>query len=392
MEAGMHIPRYRKKVGRDFAFVEHNGERTRLPGKFNSPESRDAYASFVAKLVAGKHLPPMVKPGEPLTVTTLVDAFLNHAVVYYGRGNGWHGEYANFRYVLRHLKNMFGPYAAQDIGPLRLKELQQKLAAQIVPRTKRKVSRSYVNKCTAKIKAVFKWAASEELIPIETYQALATVSGLAKGRTEARETARRLPVAWEHVEPVVAELSPTVGAMLLVQWHTGARSGSICQAKSEQFDRSGAVWLWHPIHKNQFRGQKLILPIGPKCQEVLALFIERKGYLFRPKDSRNRSTYGEHYTARSYRQAVKRAAERVNDAKREAAGDNLSDAELEALLAALIPDWTPHQVRHTKGHAVRNQYGAEAAQAVLGHETLQTTELYSEKRLGLATTVAIETG
>jgi hypothetical protein len=41
---------------------------------------------------------------------------------------------------------------------------------------------------------------------------------------------------------------------------------------------------------------------------------------------------------------------------------------------------------------VRNQYGAEAAQAVLGHETLQTTELYSEKRLGLATTVAIETG
>ena len=47
---------------------------------------------------------------------------------------------------------------------------------------------------------------------------------------DSKEPPSRQPVKWEHVEPVLAELSPDVRAMVLFQWHTGARSKSICLA------------------------------------------------------------------------------------------------------------------------------------------------------------------
>jgi transcriptional regulator with XRE-family HTH domain len=60
---------------------------------------------------------------------------------------------------------------------------------------------------------MFAWAADEELIPIGNYQALATVAGLRKGRTEAREKPPVRPVPDEQVERVLPHLSPTVATI-----------------------------------------------------------------------------------------------------------------------------------------------------------------------------------
>ena len=46
--------------------------------------------------------------------------------------------------------------------------------------------------------------------------------------------------------------------------------------------------------------------------------------------------------------------------------------------------WHPNQLRHTAATMIRRQYGAEAAQAILGHSELSTTEIYAEKNLEAA--------
>ncbi|MFN9962754.1 MAG: tyrosine-type recombinase/integrase, partial [Planctomycetota bacterium] len=54
--------------------------------------------------------------------------------------------------------------------------------------------------------------------------------------------------------------------------------------------------------------------------------------------------------------------------------------------------WTPHQLRHAKAQMIRDQFGLEAAQAVLGHSSLTATQIYAKKRLDLAKELAAKCG
>ncbi len=49
-------------------------------------------------------------------------------------------------------------------------------------------ARSYYR--VACIKRMFRWAASEELVPVSVYQARLTIEGLKRGRSGAKETGR----------------------------------------------------------------------------------------------------------------------------------------------------------------------------------------------------------
>ncbi len=44
-----------------------------------------------------------------------------------------------------------------------------------------------------------------------------------------------------------------------------------------------------------------------------------------------------------------------------------------------ISSWSPGRLRHNAGTEVRQEFGVEAAQLVLGHRKLSTTEIYAEK-------------
>ncbi len=43
-----------------------------------------------------------------------------------------------------------------------------------------------------------------------------------------------------------------------------------------------------------------------------------------------------------------------------------------------IDRWSPNQLRHTAATRIRQEFGIEAAQAVLGHRLLETTQVYAE--------------
>lgn len=57
-----------------------------------------------------------------------------------------------------------------------------------------------------------------------------------------------------------------------------------------------------------------------------------------------------------------------------------------------VPKWTPGQLRHNAGTKVRAKFGAEAAQLVLGHQNLSTTEIYAEKDMARYRQIAKEIG
>jgi hypothetical protein len=76
------------------------------------------------------------------------------------------------------------------------------------------LARSLVNARVNRIRRVFKWAASEELIPHATYQAPTTVSGLRLGRSAAHESEPVRPVEGWVVEATLPFLNRHVRALV----------------------------------------------------------------------------------------------------------------------------------------------------------------------------------
>jgi integrase len=363
----MRKPKYRRHTLRDLGFVEFQGRRHYFPGPYLSPESVTAYRDFLDRHVYLQVQDALPAPPGTITVGEVVRAFLIHSERVYPPGN--RSQAVNDRAALAHLLHLDAHTPAVNYGPLRLKALQAHLAD---GRT-----RGYVNAITGRVKHCFKWAASEELCPATIYHALLTVPGLKRGRSAAIDRPPRQPVAWEAIKATLPKLSPTVRAMVLLQWHTGVRSGSICQAKAEQFDRKSKPWIWRPHHKTRHLGHELKVFIGPQAQKILAPLLDREGYLFQPANKLGKRSkgYRSFYDATTYLRAVKRAIEQANRDRDEP-----------------IPMWTPHQIRHARGTLVRAALGLEAAQAALGHARMDATQIYARRVEELAKQVAKRMG
>lgn len=365
----MRRPKYRRLASRDRGFVEYQGKRTYLPGAWKSSESMAAYRQFLLENGLLYLEPP---EGRPQTIARLAELFIEWANATYPPG--YRSEAANCRAAIGHLIRLDAGTKIRDYGPTRLKDLQVYLAG------KRK-SRTYINAVCSRIKRAFKWAVSEELIDASVYHAIDTVPGLRKGRSMAKERPKRQPVLWEQIEPVLPQLSGTVRAMVLLHWHTGARSQSICGARSSQFDRSQQPWEWRPRHKTEHLDHELLLFIGPKAQAVIGELFDGRDYLFQPRhmNGKRAKGYRSFYDAQSYMRAVSRAIDRVN---RQRAKDG----------RPAIQRWTPHQLRHARGTLVRETHGLEAAQASLGHRKIDATQIYAQAQMAKARAVAMETG
>ena len=103
-------------------------------------------------------------------------------------------------------------------------------------------SRKYVNKLVAIIPRMFKWAASEQLLPGTIYHELRTVEGLRKGRCEAPDHPPVLPVPAAIVEVTLPYLPPVVADMIRFQRWTGCRPDEVCLVRPIDVDTSGDVW------------------------------------------------------------------------------------------------------------------------------------------------------
>lgn len=117
-----------------------------------------------------------------------------------------------------------------------------------------------------------------ELVPVAVYQSLATVAGLKKGKTPARDFAPVEPVSDEVVERTLPHLSSKFAAMVQLQRLLGCRPGELCEMKASDVERTGEVWQYVPRrHKTEHHGKGRVILIGPKAQQILMPRILRAG-------------------------------------------------------------------------------------------------------------------
>ncbi len=272
-------------------------------------------------------------------------------------------ELDNVRVVIEYLVNLYGIVAGAEFGPKMLKAFRQTLIDKPVhSKPDVKLSRSTINRHIGTVKRIFRWAASEELIGVEVYQRLATVPGLRKGKSDARETPPVEPVPLEDVAKVLPELSRPVRALVELQLLTAARPGELLRLRPMDIDASGEVWTARlSDHKTAYAGKRRVLHFGPRAQAILKQFMLRAADepMFSPREvmpeiKSNQREIGKHYTTDSYRRAVIRACKR-----------------------AKITPFHPHQLRHSAGTRIRAEFGLDHAQVALGHSNAKITEVYA---------------
>jgi integrase len=99
------------------------------------------------------------------------------------------------------------------------------------------LSRGVINQRVGRIKRLFRWAVENEVVSATVLHALQAVTGLQKGRTQARETEPIGPVSDADVEVVVPFLNATVRAMVKLQRLTGMRPGEVCRLRACDLER-----------------------------------------------------------------------------------------------------------------------------------------------------------
>ena len=130
--------------------------------------------------------------------------------------------------------------------------------------------RSNINKQVDRIRRMFKWAVSHDLVPPDVFHGLQAVAGLRKGRCEARESDPVLPVADAIVDATLRHVPPIVASMIWLQRLTGMRSGELVIMRGCDLDTSGNVWSYAPAtHKTEHHGHGKTIFLGPRAQEII---------------------------------------------------------------------------------------------------------------------------
>ena len=250
-----------------------------------------------------------------------------------------------------------------------------------------------------KIRRFIKWAVENELLPGDAYHRLQAVAPLRAGRDGIREPRKITPVADEHVDLVLPHVSPPVRAMVELQRLTGMRPGEVVIMTMGQIDRSGELWIYRPNrHKTAGMGKDREILLGTRAQEVLRPWLKADpdAPLFSPVESvearmaerrKNRKTKHTPFSRARKRKVRPKRAPRLWYDK-----DAYGRAVRRACVKAGIPVWSPNRLRHSLATRVRQRYGLEAAQVILGHAKADVTQVYAESNRALAQKVMREIG
>jgi integrase len=407
MSSKPRIPSYRRHKQSGQAVVTITDavtgrRRDVLLGRYGSKASKEDYKRIVLDLEANERRLPGAAPEADLTVEELVSRYLRHVEAYYRHDDGTPtGEVQAMRYALRPLHYLHAKTQVRDFGPSSLKAVRELMVKGYEhPKfgVQPPICRTRINAQVKRIRRMFKWGVENELVPPAVLQGLQAVAPLKRGRSEAKESQPVKPVARAVVNDTLDILRPVLADMVSLQLESGMRPGELVVMRACDIDMSGPVWVYRPgsdrgpagQHKTAHHGHERVVPIGPKGQAVIRrhLTASVEAYLFSPRklmeervatmrtkrktkvqpsqrDRRKRNprkSPGDRYTSTSHAQALRKAIERHNKGKAE---------------AAQIPHWHPHQLRHLRALELKREVGLDVARAVLGHRSPAITEMYA---------------
>ncbi len=401
------LPRYRLHKASGQAIVEFAGQVHYL-GPHGSDVSRDQYDALISQwLSAGRPLPcesdssgtthPLPDPVGEIKIRELVARFWIHAESHYVKYGSPTGTHKNYRPALRRLLKHHAEMPVSQFGPKALKRLKEemRLAGN---------SRRYINDNLDRIRRVFTWGVSEELIPVEVCQRLATVESVRIGAAGVTEHAAVLPVSDLQFAQTLPFLPPVVQDMVQLQKLSGARPGELCILRPRDIDTSLTPWVYRPqFHKTEHHGKPRLIHFGPQAQAILISYLQRDmdAYCFSPQESEQRRSVLRRakrktkvtpsqaarkpktssrwrpklrYTTESYRRSIARACDSAFPAPKE-----ISETERKAWQSA--HRWSPNQLRHAAATEICRKFGSlVAAKEALGHSSIRTTENYVQPK------------
>jgi integrase len=380
------LPKYRKLATRDKGFVEHRGKRISLPGKYNSPESLTAYAAFIAKLAKGDDPEPedfSLRNGD-VQIRVLCIKFLDWAKTRYVKHGRSTGSYERFRdSIVPPLIELYGDKTTAEFGPLALKRVRQSLVNS-------GLSRGEVNRRTWLLRRIFSWGVENELVPAAISEALKYVRALYCGETAAYETHPVTVVPSNVIDATLKYLPPTLADMATIQWLSGCRPSEVCNLRWKDINQSDDIWIYIPWeYKTEHFGRVRKIPLLPDVQAILEKYRHRPPdeFIFSPKETVRLLTEQRHAKRKTSVQPsqVKRHKKVIKNPRRYFREFYQTRAYSHAIRTACakanVEKWSPNRLRHTFATDTRELLGAEAAQAILGHAQLSTTEIYAEKTL-----------
>ena len=378
------LPTYRLHKSSNQAVCTING-RSYYLGPYGSPASTEKYNRLLAEYLTN---PGFGVEKNRQSVAESVVIFLKHAKVYYGDS-----EYANFRRALVPLVELYPSLSIHEFGIEQFKATREYWV-------KRDTSRVYVNRQAKRVIAFVKWLVGEGILSPLVHQGLKCVAPLKAGRCSCREVESVAPVEDSIIEKTLTHLSPVVADMVRLQHILGCRPGEICQLKAGMVDRSGEVWLITlGNHKTAWRGHTRKIPVGPRGQAILAPYLDRNAELhcFRPSESVEQRLQERSARRKTPASCGNKRGSNRKESPRRKPGECFTTGSYGRAIAyactkAKVATWSPNQLRHAAATRLRELEGIETASVLLGHKSLDVTQVYAEASTKKAFEVARKYG
>lgn len=369
--------RLHKLSGR--GFVELEGRRIYL-GPWDEPGTTALYFRTVAEWASNGYRLPV--PQDEITVDELIAQYVSYAKEYYvhpqtGEPSGF---YEDVNKALQAVQKLYGDMPAISFGPKALRAVRQAWID-------KDLSISTINSRVGSIRLCFKWACSNELIPVEVHQALCTLTGLRRGRGLGKDPVDRLPAPEPDIEKALEYLPGPLAAVVRLQLLTGARPSEILNLTPGQIECAGETWIATITHhKNSHRGKQRRIPFGQRCQAILRPYMLRGKdcFLFSPKEAlrERRETARTGKGRRENQKPNSKATDRV-------VGDCYDHraygrAVRLACKKAGVPNWCPYRLRHSAATNIAKKAGLAVAGQVLQHQGLEQTSNYADHHLAVS--------
>ena len=173
------LPKYRLHKASGQAVVNIDSVDHYL-GLHGTKISKHQYDLLIAEWLAnGRTIPRQPSAADSFTIVELSDKYWQRCKQYYIKNGQPTGEQAGVKAALKYLNEIYAMTLVRDFGPLCLETVRDAMI-------RAGNSRAYINQNIGRIKRMFRWGVSKQLVDVTVYQALKTLEGLKKGRTNAK--------------------------------------------------------------------------------------------------------------------------------------------------------------------------------------------------------------
>jgi integrase len=364
-------------------------------GETGHPDTMIRYREFAAAFIARGGWPEGFFAGEKDTGPTVGDLVKSFRAEMQDRRGGW-DSYTEMAASL--LEEVYG---YKPIGAFNGRDLQT--GYRFLAKSG-KYNRLTCNKSLGACKRLFRYGVMIGMVSPETFAQIEAVEGIRKNEiAELSESTKRMPVSEDVVRETLSFMPPVLQAALWTLWYSGARPSEVLTLRVKDVLRTGEIWTATlSEHKTASAGRSRVLHFGKQAQVWMGPYLLQPpdSIIFSPKQAvkeraaackvhrrekqkpnkkKTARTLNDYYGSRELGRAVERAIEACNEKRKEEGREP-------------IPHWTPYMMRHSAASRVREQFGLDGAQALLGHSSVGITEVYAHLDNKKAAEIALALG